>query len=138
MFTVIGSISSLSLTPQLLATCFSSHFSSEADPSKATSNLSVGKFNDLLFGLHLGQLSAHFGISASYFPSISYSSGSQDVPFSVSLILILCLPSPAFDSSSSLNPLHDILQSPILGLFLSFNFPYFKISAFTSSWVVNA
>lgn len=48
------------------ATCFSSHFSSEADPSKATSNLTVGKFNDLLFGLHLGQLSARFGISASF------------------------------------------------------------------------
>ena len=134
----MGSVTSQSLTPQLLATCFSSHFSSEADPSKATSNLPVGKFNDLLFGLHLGQLSALFGISASYFPSISYFPGSQDVPFTVNLILILFPPSSAFDSSSSLNLLHGILQSPILGLFLSFNFPYFKISAFTNSWMVNA
>lgn len=101
------------LTPQLLATCFNSYFSSVVDPSKASGELPGGKFNDLSFHLHLGQLCS-IGISASYFP-ILCSPSSQDTPFPAILIQTL--------SPCSLPPLTPLPWALCMAFFKALSLP---------------
>lgn len=131
----MGSVSSPSLTPQQPVSVPISLL--KLTPKKPPVIFQLGNLMTF-YSASILVSSLHF---LAFLPAISLVSLTLLVPrmfHSLSLILLLCPPSPAFDSSSSLNPLHDILQNPILGLFLSFNFLYLKISAFTSSWMVIA
>lgn len=130
MFPTIGAVSLFLLRGSLRSS--NSHFPSEVNPSKATSDLPIGKCNDLSFSLYLCRLSAGFGISASCFFHVLCSPGCQDTLHPPTLTLWPPPPS-FFDSSFSLGLLHIIPRSPVLISLLYLSF--LKVSAFTSSCI---